>query len=401
MAKQFKYKALNKITNKTVVGFMEAPTEIAVDKILSDNNLMLISCSENKPSVLNILNQRITTKDLITLFITLEQLEKAGVPLIESIGDMKNYTTSQILKDVVQDLYESLKNGLLLSEAMAKHPKVFDEVSVSLVVMGEKTGALANSFLNIIDNLKWSAEIKRKITKAIKGPLSTLVLMLIIALIMLKFVVPTVLSFVTGQDLEMPRATLALIATSDFIGRNFAYIISIPIIIFIIIKLLCKNYKCATAIDTLKIKMPILGTVIQKIELSRFAKFFGLTFNAGIPVLECIDITIQVVQNKRIKEEIKDIKQKLVSGMCISRTLQQSPYFSPIVVRMFKIGEDTGDMLNALINVNYFYETEINDSIDMVIESLKPMILFLMGGLLSWIIVGVFGPIYGNFANIL
>lgn len=401
MAKQFKYKALNKITNKTVVGLVEAPTEMAVDKILSENSLMLISCKENKPSVLNILNQRITTKDLITLFITLEQLEKAGVPLIESIGDMKNYTTSQILKDVMQDLYESLKNGLLLSEAMSKHKKVFDEVSVSLVAMGEKTGALANSFLNIIDNLKWSANIKRKISKAIKGPIGTLVLMLIIALVMLKFVVPSVLSFISGQDLEMPGATLALIATSDFIGRNFAYIVSIPITIFFIVKMLCKNYKFATNVDLIKIKMPVLGSVIQKIELSRFSKFFGLTFNSGIPVLECIDITIKVVQNKRIKEEIKDIKQKLISGMCISKTLQQSPYFSPIVVRMFKIGEDTGDMLSALANINYFYETEIDDAIDAVIESIKPMILFLMGGLLSWIIVGVFGPIYGNFANIM
>lgn len=401
MAKQFKYKALNKITNKTVIGLVEAPTEMAVDKILSENSLMLISCKENKPSVLNILNQRITTKDLITLFITLEQLEKAGVPLIESIGDMKNYTTSQILKDVMQDLYESLKNGLLLSEAMSKHKKVFDEVSVSLVAMGEKTGALANSFLNIIDNLKWSANIKRKISKAIKGPIGTLVLMLIIALVMLKFVVPSVLSFISGQDLEMPGATLALIATSDFIGRNFAYIVSIPITIFFIVKMLCKNYKFATNVDLIKIKMPVLGSVIQKIELSRFSKFFGLTFNSGIPVLECIDITIKVVQNKRIKEEIKDIKQKLISGMCISKTLQQSPYFSPIVVRMFKIGEDTGDMLSALANINYFYETEIDDAIDAVIESIKPMILFLMGGLLSWIIVGVFGPIYGNFANIM
>lgn len=401
MGRQYKYKALNNVTGKITRGQIEATNELNLERILRENGLMLISATEIKKTFLSSLFTTVKLRDILTIFISLEQLERAGVPLIDSIRDIPEYTTNQILKDVGQSLYESLKNGLLLSEAMAKHKKIFDEVSISLVAMGEKTGKLADSFKSIVENLKWSAEIRRKITKAITGPLLTLSLMLVIAVVMLKFVVPSVLAFVLEQELGTPKVTLALVATADFVNNNFLYIVATPIVLFLLIKLCCRNNKFAIAFDAFKLQIPIIGVVIQKIELSRFAKFFGLTFDAGIPVLECLDITYKVVQNKKIKSEISAIKLKLASGMKISICLQQSPYFSPLVVKMFTIGENTGEMQSAISNVNYFYETEINDSMEAVIGALKPIILFMMGGLLIWIMIGVFGPLYGSFSKIM
>lgn len=404
MAKQYKYKALDRNSNRKVSGTMEAVSLLALEKILSDNNLILIDFKEIKgtSALAALFSSKITSKELITMFVTLEQLEKAGIPIINSLKDIKDYTTNIKLKNIGQDLYESVKNGSLLSEAMAKHKKVFDEVSISLVNMGEKTGQLELALTNIVENIKWSSEIKRKTMKAIKGPLATLLLMLIITVIMLKFVVPTVLSFLLDQELNIPNITKSLIATSDFVQDNFIYILAIPILLFVMTKIFCKiSNKFAIFVDALKLKMPIFGQIIKKIDLSRFAKFFGITFSSGIQVLECMDITIKVVKNKAIKQELILMKDDIASGSSISKCLENSPYFPLIVARMFKIGEDTGNMASALENINYFYETEINDSIEAVIASLKPVMLFVMGGLLIWIIIGVFGPIYGSFSKLI
>ncbi len=404
MAKQYKYKALDRNSNRKVNGTMEAANPLALEKILSDNNLILIDFKETKgaSTLATLFSSKITSKELITMFVTLEQLERAGIPIINSLKDIKDYTTNIRLKNIGQDLYESVKNGSLLSEAMAKHKKVFDEVSISLINMGEKTGQLELALTNIVENIKWSGEIKRKTMKAIKGPLATLSLMLIITVIMLKFVVPTVLSFLLDQELNIPSVTKSLIATSDFVQDNFIYILVIPILLFVLTKIFCRiSSKFAIFIDALKLKMPIFGQIIKKIDLSRFAKFFGITFSSGIQVLECMDITIKVVKNKAIKQELILMKEDIASGSSISKCLENSTYFPLIVARMFKIGEDTGNMTGALENINYFYETEINDAIEAVIASLKPVMLFVMGGLLIWIIIGVFGPIYGSFSKLI
>ena len=403
MTKQFRYKALDKVSGKKNTGVVEASNAVVLEKILSDNNLILIDYKEIKGyNSISLFSSKITSKELITMFITLEQLERSGISIITALKDIKDYTNNPKLKSIGQDLYESVKNGNLLSEAMEKHKKVFDEVSVSLISMGEKTGNISLALKNIVENIKWSAEIKRKTTKAIRGPIATLSLMLIIAVVMLKFVVPTVLNFLLDQDLKIPKVTQSLITTSNFIQKNFLYIIFIPIFIYITIKLLCKfNKNFAIFVDLIKLKVPIFGKIIQKIDLSRFAKFFGITFSSGIPVLDCMDITTRVVNNKAIKQELEAIKKQIAGGSSISKCLENSPFFPLIVGRMFRVGEETGNMEEALNNINYFYETEINDAVDSVIASLKPIMMFIMGGLLIWIIIGVFGPIYGSFSKLL
>ena len=151
--------------------------------------------------------------------------------------------------------------------------------------------------------------------------------------------------------------------------------------------------------DAFKLKLPLMGGVMQKIELSRFTKFFGITFSSGIPVLDCITIASNVVVNAYIKNEINIIKQKVSDGKSMTKAISESQPFPFMVIRMFKVGEESGNIKTAMENIDYFYEGEINDSIEIVVGSLKPIIMFVMGGFMCWIIAAVFGPIYGNFAN--
>ena len=399
--KNFSYKALDIKNNKIINGRIEAPNEIAVDQILSESNLILIKAKEIKNSFLTkfLTDKKITQKELITLFITLEQFERAGVPSLDSLKDLSTFSNNPRMKSTMQNIYEWVKNGDLLSDAMSKYPKIFDEVTVSLVAMGEKTGNLDVAFKNIYENMKWNLEMKRKTIKAIKSPLFSLALLLVVGAILLKVVVPKVLGFVLEQEIEIPAYTKALVATSDFLENNFFKIIISLIVFFIIFRILLKNINIRIKFDKLKLKSPIFGQILVKLDMSRFTKFFGITFSSGIPVLKCIDIANNVVVNRYLKTEIEYIKAKVTEGKTIAKCIEDSEVFPFIVKRMFKVGEESGNIEEAMTNVQYFYNTEINDSIDKIVGSLQPMILFFMGGLMVWIIAAVFGPIYGNFAN--
>ena len=399
--KNFSYKALDIKNNKIINGRIEAPNEIAVDQILSESNLILIKAKEIKNSFLTkfLTDKKITQKELITLFITLEQFERAGVPILDSLKDLSTFSNNPRMKSTMQNIYEWVKNGDLLSDAMSKYPKIFDEVTVSLVAMGEKTGNLDVAFKNIYENMKWNLEMKRKTIKAIKSPLFSLALLLVVGAILLKVVVPKVLGFVLEQEIEIPAYTKALVATSDFLENNFFKIIISLIVFFIIFRILLKNINIRIKFDKLKLKLPIFGQILVKLDMSRFTKFFGITFSSGIPVLKCIDIANNVVVNRYLKTEIEYIKAKVTEGKTIAKCIEDSEVFPFIVKRMFKVGEESGNIEEAMTNVQYFYNTEINDSIDKIVGSLQPMILFFMGGLMVWIIAAVFGPIYGNFAN--
>jgi type IV pilus assembly protein PilC len=397
--KKYTYRALDQNKNKIVKGSVQLPNEYALEQTLAESNLALISFKEVKKAISFSFLEKITTKDLIAFFIHLEQLEKAGVPLLDSLSDLKDFSTNQKIKDISTDIYESVKNGKLLSEAMEKHPKVFDQLMISLIAMGEKTGNLYTAFKNITENIKWSAEIKRKTVKAIRYPLFSLGIMILVAAIMLKVVVPQVTGFIMEQGIDVPGYTTALIATSNFFQKYFVTIFLIIISIFIAVKILSKNKTIKRKVDQLKLKLPLIGDIITKIEMSKFTKFFGVTFSSGILVLECLEISGNVVKNAALRAEIERIKQDVSDGTSVSDALATSHYFPNMVLRMFKVGEDSGNIVDAMGNIQYFYATEIDDSIEKIIGTLQPMIMFVMGGLMAWVIAGVFGPIYGNFDN--
>lgn len=400
MSDKYTYKALDQNRNRIVKGTVQAKNEYALEQILSESNLALISFKKINKSALNFaFLERITSKDLISFFIHLEQLEKAGVPLLDSLSDLKEFSDNQKIRDISADLYESVKGGKMLSEAMEKHKKIFDQVMISLIRMGEKTGSLQSAFKNIYENLKWSDGIKRKTIKAIRYPIFSLFILFIVTAVMLKLVVPKVMGFIIDQGIAIPAYTEALIATSNFFEAYFVDFVVFFTTSFFSIKILSKNRSVKYKVDEIKLKIPLIGNIITKIEMSKFTRFFGVTFASGIPVLECLQISGDVVKNTVLKADIERVKEEVSDGKSVYNALVSSQYFPSMVLRMFKVGEESGNMADAMDNIQYFYSMEINDSIDKIIGTLQPSIIFVMGGLMAWVIVAVFGPIYGNFDN--
>ena len=389
------YKAIDK-QGEFLKGKMTAENEMDLEQRLRESRVDLVSFRAQREGGFSF-GGGVKSADLIMLCVQLQQLDKAGVPILQSLADLRDSIEVPNLKTIVADIYENVRNGALLSEAMAKHPKVFDSVFAGLVAAGENTGSLHESFGSLSDHLKWNAEIKRKVKKAVTYPIFTLILMIGVVAFMMVGVVPQITSFLTSQGQELPGHTKALIATSDFFANYWFIILPIPFVIFAAIKAAKKaSYGFALKWDAMMMKVPILGKPIKKIDLARFTRFFSILYTSGIDILECLKVGKQVVNNLALKASIDSVRTSVSDGSTLTAALTKTEQFPTLVLRMFKIGEESGNMKDALENVNFFYDREVNDAVDAIIGVIKPAMTLMLGGLLIWIAVAMFGPLYNT-----
>lgn len=394
----FKYKAINQ-EGKYISGKIAADNPSELMSLLKSSSLELVSYREEKNRG-STLFSGLKSTELVTIFIHLEQLDRAGVSIIDSIQDLKETADSPKIKNLMQEIYESIKNGNLFSESLAKRPDIFKPTYIGLIAMGEKTGNLSNSFFNIIEDIKWNIEIRRKTRKAILGPLFGIILMFVVLGVMTAVVVPKVTGFLSAQNIGLPFLTVALIKFSNFVQEYWFLIVTTPPSIWAVIKILERFPKLHVKIDYLKLKMPIFGPIITKIESAKFCQFFAMTFKSGLGVLECLDSSSVTLKNKAIKSGIAFVRQQVSDGQSLSGSISATKFFPNLVVRMFKVGEESGNMESSLKNIKYFYDKEINDSIERIVSLIQPTITIVMGGMIAWIAVAVFGPIYSTFSNL-
>ncbi len=396
---RYSYKAI-KENGQYISGKIMADNPAELTTMLRSTHMELISYKAEKISSGFSFFDKIKTKDLMSIFIHLEQLDKAGVPIVDAISDLKDTADSTKIRNLMQEIHESIKKGSLFSESLAKHPEIFSSVYVGLISAGEKTGKLSQAFASIVDDLKWSSDLKRKAKKATVGPMFGLLVMMAVMGVMMGVVVPKVTGFLVLQSIAMPAATTSLIAFSNFVQEYWILLILALPTLFITLKILRKVPEMDVKIDAVKLKIPVIGPIIVKIDSAKFCQFFAMTFRSGLGVIECLDAAGMVLSNAAMKRSILVVKQQVSDGQSLAKAIAYSGLFPALVVRMFKVGEDSGNMSDALQNIQFFYDREINDSIDRLVGMIQPTLTMTMGGMIAWVTIAVFGPIYGSFSNI-
>lgn len=395
----FRYTAINTL-GRTVRGELSAVNALDLEARLKQTGLELIQYKTSSKKK-NIGFKRVKIKDLIVLCLHLEQLDKAGVPLHEALSDVRETADSARLRDVLTAVYESVKNGKMLSAALAEHPKVFNNVFVGLVEAGEKTGKLSESFHHLAEHLKWSNEIQRKVKKAVRYPAVLLVVIFGVVATLMIAVVPKLISFILSQGFTVPFHTRALIAVSNAFEHYWYVIFGVPVTLIIITIILYKQWEdFAYHFDSLTLRVPVIGPVLRKIDLARFTHFFSVMFNSGIDVLEALQSTTNVVKNRVLKEAIEFVRTSVTEGGSLTASLKLANQFPNLVIRMFKVGEDSGNMKEALENINFFYDREVNDSVDNLVGMIQPALTVVMGLIIFWVIAAVFGPLYESLAKL-
>jgi type IV pilus assembly protein PilC len=396
----FNYKAMTR-DGFVRTGSLEANNEADLEKRLSNLRLDLIRADAASERKISISGRKVERRDLILFCMQMSQLARAGVPLLEALTDLRDSVEDPEFKEIIGSLIEVIESGKSMSQALEDFPQVFDTLFVSLIRAGEASGRLAEVFESLTDTIKWQDELSNSTKKLLMTPLIVGTVVLSVTVFLMVYLVPQLIDFVTNMGEELPMHTKMLIATSDFmIGYWYTWLI-VPPVIFFACKILAKtNPDFRYRLDQLKLNFPKVGIVLQKIILSRFSNFFAMMYAAGIPILSSLEIAENIIDNQVIKRALVKAREDIEQGEPISQSMANTGMFPPLVLRMIKIGETTGKLDKALLNVSYFYERDIKDSIDKLQAMIQPLMTAVVGLLLGWVMLSVLGPVYSSLSNI-
>ncbi|MCD8493854.1 MAG: type II secretion system F family protein [Alphaproteobacteria bacterium] len=356
--------------------------------------------------------KRIVIRDLIQFFLHMEQMQSAGVPLLEALSDIRDTTENQALRDVMSEVHRDVSDGASLSEAMEKHPKVFTPLYVSLIKAGEDTGDLTFSYLQLIKYLKWVEDMQSRVRKATRYPIIVCLVVLVAVTVMMGVVVPQIVGFIKNLHQELPIYTTALIATSNFFSTPLFTLLGIPfygglVVLMVpaaaygaLIMLRKLSHDFAYRIDLMYLNMPIFGPLIRKITIARYAQTFASLFAAGIDVVRSLKSAKNTVTNIAMLEALEAVEEYVQSGSPLSEAFNRCGEFPSMVVRMVKIGEESGNLTAVLEQVSEFYSKDVDEAVQGLITMIEPALTGILGGMILWIAAGVFGPIYSSFENI-
>ena len=396
----YRYRAMND-QGRILQGKVDAVNPADLEVRLSRLGLDLVNYKEVKTKNKNVTGRGIKRTDLITFCFHLEHLVRAGVPIIEGLSDLRDTLDNKRLREVTAAMIESIEGGKNLSGAMADFPFVFNKVFVSLIRAGEESGQLGLVLEKIIENLKWQDEQAAHTKKLLMYPSLVFIVVLGVVFFLMIYVVPQLTSFLSTMGQELPAQTKFLIACSEFLRNYWFLVIPLPFLAaFGVWFGVLTNPKFAESIDGLKLRIPVVGPLLKKIIVTRVCNVFSIMYSSGITVLECIRITEDVAGNRAVQRAVRDAGRMIADGGGISNSFAETNLFPPLVVRMLRVGENTGALEQALSNVTYFYTRDVRESIGNLQAMIMPGITVLLGALILWIMSSVLGPIYDLFTQI-
>jgi type IV pilus assembly protein PilC len=351
----YKFKTIDAVGKKRS-DTMVASNPMELEKRLSSMGFDLLSYTEQKKSAkVTFSNKNISRRELINFTFHIEQLIKSGVPLIDSLKDIRDSLEYSNFTDVLQTVIDDIEGGRTLSLALAEHPIIFDKVYVTLVRVGEETGQLAEVLKDLAETIRWQDELISQTKKIMIYPIIVTVIVLMVVTFLMMYLMPQLLPFIKNIGSEIPLHTKILMDISDVFVKYWYLIFSIPVIIFSVIKYLSKtNDKVKYFIDDIKLKVWIFGPLLTKIKLARFANYFAMMYSSGITVLDALKISEDMVDNLVLEKSINTARKNISEGVIISKSFETVGVFPSLIVRMLKVGEDTGAMDDALLNVSYF-----------------------------------------------
>lgn len=390
----FQYKAIDdqgRIHNGKVDAVNIADLEARLTKM----GLDLVNYKELGSSTQRITGAGVTRRDLITYCFHLEQTSRAGVPILESLQDLRDSTENPRLREVIASMIESIEGGKTLSDAMRDYPAVFDKIFCSLVRAGEQSGEITQVFFNIGENLKWQDETAAQTKKLLMYPAIVGTVVIGVIFFLMIYLVPELLAFVKTMGQELPGHTKVLIIVSNVFVKYWYLILMLPVIIAIAIIIGIRiSPSFHYTIDSLKLKIPILGPILRKIILTRLTGFFAMMYASGITIIECIRTGEQIAGNKVIEDAMHQVGQLIAEGDTLSKSFEKTRLFPPLVLRMIRVGENTGALEESLANISYFYTRDIKESIERIQSMIEPAMTVVLGAIIGWVMFSVLGPIY-------
>ena len=338
--------------------------------------------------------KKVKLDDLVLFTKQLVTLLKAGVPLLSALEALYEQTEHPTLKEVISELYRDVEGGQSLSDAMAKHPKVFPALYVSSIRAGEASGAMEQVLSRMATLLEHDKETRAKLKSAMRYPIIVISSLGIAFLVLMTFVVPRFVDMFLQAGMELPLPTRILIAMSNALQQYGIYGFFGFVALIVAFKQYIKTRTGRYQWDKFKLNLPIIGNLTLKVAMSRFARMFQTLNSSGMPILETLDILSETVGNEVVSRELQKVTLGVRRGEGIAEPLRRSKLFPPMVIRMVAIGEQSGSLDDMLLNISEHYDLEVDYAVKNLSTMIEPMLTVGLGIIVLFLALSIFLPMW-------
>ena len=396
----FEYKARTR-HGEVLEDKMEGNDTASVVSNLRQQGLLVIDVKEQSVGQKDILEpfKRVTADDVVIFTRQFSTMINAGLPVVRSLNILSEQATNKKFEDVIVNVREDVEAGLSLSDALEKHPKVFNRLYVEMVRAGEVGGILDGVLLRIADQLEGDQELRRKVKSAMTYPTVVLIMAVLAAAVMLIFIVPIFAQMFEDLGGTLPLPTRIAMGLSDILTGIGGLFVGALLIGGTYFFFKWKTTEQGRKVwDPVVLKIPAkIGEVVQKVALARFARTFGTLSSAGVPILQALEITANSSGNYVIENALLKSRDSIRQGTPIYTPLEDEPVFPPMVTRMIAVGEETGDLDGMLSKIGDFYESEVDATIKSLTSIIEPLMIVVVGGIVGGIIIAMYLPMFQIF----
>ncbi|MGD8784437.1 MAG: type II secretion system F family protein [Thioalkalispiraceae bacterium] len=396
----FKYKARNN-SGDSLNGQLEAANLDGAASQLLRSGITPIEINELKQGndYLKVITRKLRSRppklqDLIFLSRQMYTLMKAGVPIVRAINGLSDNLTNPILIDTMKDVVNSLESGRELSAAMAQHPRVFNHLFISMVKVGESTGELDGAFLKLSEYLEREKDTRDKIKQAMRYPIIVFGFIIAAVIVINLFVIPQFEGIFSKFGADLPWQTKFLIASSNIMQSYWPHMAVASIAFFFWLRHYLNTAKGRMKWDRFKLRIPLIGIVLYEAILARFATSFGLTVRSGVPLIQGLNVTSHAVDNVYIGDKLQQMRIGIEKGDSLTRTAASSKMFTPLIIQMIQVGEETGAVDDMLDNVSGYYDREVDYKLKNLSSAIEPIMIILIGAMVFMLALGVFLPLW-------
>lgn len=380
-----------------VTGEMEAETKVLVYEYLDGLGLVPVGVSEVKKDALSLRQiieryQKIKQDDLIFFTRQIQTIVKAGIPLISGLKALEEQTENSTLKRIIREIYQEITKGKSLSDVLANHPRIFSELYVSMIRAGEMGGVLEDVLGRLTGLLEFQMKTREMMKAAFRYPAMVVGTLGMAFVVIIKFVIPKFAVIFKESKTDLPMPTKIMLLINDLF-QKFGGIIAVAAILFVIaVTMYLRTKRGKSQWDRLKLKIPLIGQILLKIVMSRFANMFENMMRSGVPIMRTLDIVSKTVGNEYVAEKILEIRSKVEKGRGISKPLKDSGIFPPLVVHLISTGEETGSLEEMLREVLIHYDREITYSVSRLSAWIEPILTAGLSVIVLFLALAVFLP---------
>jgi MSHA biogenesis protein MshG len=396
----FAYRSRN-AGGQLVEGVLEGASTAAVAELLSGRGLVPVDIRETRAqaqgkaeSAIDLFKPKVGHIDLLLFSRQMHTLMKAGVPILRALAGLQDSSTNPAMKEVIRAIREDLEGGRELSVALARHPKVFSRFYVSMVRVGETTGMLEDVFLRLFEHLDFERFMREQVKSALRYPMFVVIAMAIAIVIINIFVIPAFAKVFKGFGAELPLMTRILIGFSDFMVAWWPAMLAGLILGIVVFRAWVATPRGRYDWEALALRIPVAGKIVRKAGLARFARSFALGIKSGVPVMQALSNSAQTVDNSYLARHIERMRESVERGESVLRAAIGVGIFTPVVLQMVAVGEESGSLDDMMEEVGQLYQREVEYELKTLGAQIEPILIVALGILVLILALGVFLPMW-------